>query len=198
MIKKDLTCMFKTHIFNFDKDKEERETIMSNLSELKLQIELVPKGCWGTNLRKVCDDRDWNIISRYVREQKGNTCEVCGWKEDRKNRKYTHCHEVWDYNHETKVQSLVKLECLCPDCHAVHHWGHSQMIGRDIDALTKHAIKVNYGIEITNTLDIESVVKEESVLYIWNEHISFSYIIWRGRSRMTWTTDFKGIVKNES
>jgi len=167
---------------------------MSNLSELKLQIELVPRSCWGTNLRKVCDDSDWNIISRYVRELSGYTCELCGWEEDRESRKYTHCHEVWDYNLETNVQSLKKFECLCPDCHAVHHWGHSQLIGRDMDALTKHAIKVNYGVEITNKVDIYSVVEEESLLEIWNEHLSCSFDTFHERSHQEWATDFKGII----
>lgn len=147
---------------------------------MKLKIELVPKPLWGINLRRVFGETDWNVLSRSVRGNKGFKCEICGWEEDRKNRKYTHCHEVWKYDDENKVQSLERFECLCPDCHAVHHWGHSKVTGRDMDALQGHAMAVN------------NCTKEE-----WEEHIQEETFMWHVRSVEEWVTEgFEDIIND--
>jgi predicted HNH restriction endonuclease len=140
---------------------------------MKLEIELVPRQCWGINIRKMLG-KDWETISKRVRRDHNYTCQICGWEEDRKNGKYTHCHEVWDYDDDNDIQRLTGFECLCPNCHAVHHWGHSKSIGRDMAALKEHAIAVNG-------------CSEED----WDVHILEQSEIWsiRSYSDRDWTTE---------
>ncbi len=34
-----------------------------------------------------------------------------------------HCHEIWEYDDERKVQKLVGYKILCERCHLAHHLG---------------------------------------------------------------------------
>jgi len=140
---------------------------------MKLELELVPKTAWYSNLRKHMSKSEWTKLSRKIRNAKDRTCELCGWKEN--NGKWTECHEVWSYDDNTYIQKLERFICLCPTCHHVKHWGLSNIIGRDMAALTVHAIDIN-----------QISVKE------WIEHIKSATDTWNHRSQHNWNTIIDG------
>lgn len=160
---------------------------MMYILSMKLRIELVPRTSWYNNLRKKIDPTDWKLISGYVRDMNDRTCEICGWKEADHPGEYTHCHEVWRYEGDGEhqllldgcehVQVLDRFECVCPTCHSVHHIGHSQIIGKDIGKLRKHAMKVN------NCSGDEWLVYEAACWATW-------YL----RSKVQWEVDIVGII----
>lgn len=143
---------------------------------MKLELHLVPQSCFYSNLRKVLKS-NWTQLSKDIRGKADLTCQICGWRQGHSSpvlgRRYTELHEVWEYDEEKKVQKLVEFECLCPACHAVHHWGYSQVSGKDMDFLMYHACHVN------------GCSKSE-----FTQHLIESKEIWERRSFLSWKTDF--------
>jgi hypothetical protein len=136
---------------------------------MKLELHLVPKTSYYENLRNKLG-RDWSVLSKSIRDSKQFTCELCGWKQV--PGKYTHLHELWEYDEETKTQKLVGFECVCPDCHAVHHWMHSELSGCNMDFLMRHACRINCCTESE-----------------FRQHIEDALSVWRKRSEIIWTID---------
>lgn len=109
----------------------------------KLTVELVPRTCFGSNVRTLFANKYWDKLRKQSYEKAGHKCEICG--ATGKEQGYRHnveCHEIWDYNDETKVQKLVGLISLCPKCHQVKHFGRASAIGKQPEAF-KHMEKVN-------------------------------------------------------
>lgn len=102
-----------------------------------LKIELVPDGCWHSNLRSVLTVEQWNIIKAKARKNAGGKCSVCGRK--------TNCldaHERWSYDEKKGIQKLVGIVAVCKDCHSVIHIGRTAVAG-DIERAENHYMKVN-------------------------------------------------------
>ncbi len=140
---------------------------------MKLELHLVPESSFASNLRKQLGAR-WSALSRRIRGEHDWKCQLCGWKENRPSSLFTHLHEVWEYNDDTHVQKLTGFECVCPDCHAVHHWGRSQISRKDMDVLTKHACRVN------NCTEAE-----------WDKHVEEASALWNTRSGHQWKIEME-------
>jgi len=153
--------------------EELKETLKKPEEELKfvLEVHLVPEKSFGANLRTKMGS-SWSKLSRNIRDRHQRTCDICGWKEDAQRKKYTHLHEVWHYDDENHVQTLAEFECVCPTCHAVHHWGYSQLRGMNMKKLTEHACRIN------------GCTREE-----WKTHVDESRKKWQERSTHEWTVD---------
>ena len=104
---------------------------------MKLNFELVPDGCWYSNLRSILSKSDWEIIKASVRKKADGKCSICGAK-----AKVLHAHEVWSYDEKNAVQKLEKVIAVCPDCHSVIHIGFTQLKG-DEKRAEEHFMKVN-------------------------------------------------------
>lgn len=140
---------------------------------MKLGLHLIPKTSFSLNLRNTLNPRQWSRLSRKIRREHNFTCQFCGSKEDRSRRWYTHLHEIWQFDNKTGVQKLVGFECLCPDCHHIHHWSFSEYKGYDLKALLKHACSVN------------NCSQEE-----FKRHIHEERRKWLERSQRKWTLDY--------
>jgi hypothetical protein len=141
--------------------------------EMKLNLQLVPQSAFCKNLRNKVGQSRWSSLSKQIRASNHFTCQLCGTKENRKIKLYTHLHEVWEYDDDKLIQKLAGFECLCPTCHAVHHWGLSQLRGMDMDMLVRHACKVN------------NCTKDEFM-----KHVYESFDLWRKRSiEINWELD---------
>ena len=104
-----------------------------------LTVELVPSTSWGANLRSELPKKDWDNLRKAQYANAGYRCEICGGK----GRKHpVECHETWDYNDETHIQTLTGLIALCPSCHRVKHLGFAFVKGRGQEAIA-HLMKVN-------------------------------------------------------
>lgn len=137
---------------------------------LKLEIELVPETCFGTNLRARMSQKQWDKHRKEVIAKVGGVCEVCG--SDRK----LHCHEKWQYDDKAHVQKLIGFGVLCAMCHYVCHFGLAEGIAArgklDLDAVIEHFCAVN---------DVSRKFFEGHRDMAYSTHIS--------RSRREWTTD---------
>ena len=140
----------------------------------KLQIELVPNGCWYTNVRSNVTKKQWDIIRKDAYRKAGYHCEICGGVGARHP---VECHEVWSYDIPTTIQKLEKLEALCPLCHEVKHFGFASERGFRKRALTRFA-KIN-GICLEEAEEIIHAVFQQ----------------WEERSLLNWTLDITLLKK---
>ena len=135
---------------------------------MKLTIELVPKTAWFTNLRSLVSKEQWDKIRNQVYWKAGYKCEVCGGK----GRKWpVECHEIWQYDDDNNVQTLIGLIALCPSCHKVKHAGLAKIQG-DEELVIEQLMKVN------------EMTKKEAMTYIEE-----AFEVWRQRSVSQWEVD---------
>ena len=107
--------------------------------EPKLTIELVPSGQWEDNLRSHLSPAKWNALRTCCYQRALHRCEVCNGVG---HKHPVECHEIWDYNDETRVQKLLGLIALCPQCHQVKHIGLAAIKGKFAQAIGQ-LMKVN-------------------------------------------------------
>ena len=114
-------------------------SLLAQHSKLKLQIELVPDGCWFSNVRSNVSARDWDTIRKQVYLEAGYRCEICGGVGAKHP---VECHEVWSYDDNIKIQKLELFQALCPPCHEVKHFGFASVRGFRDRALNQF-MKIN-------------------------------------------------------
>lgn len=134
----------------------------------KLAVELVPKTCWFTNVRSNVSKADWDRLKKITAGAADNRCEICNgigpkWPVE--------CHEIWHYDDQAHVQTLVRLQALCPSCHEVKHVGLAQVRGR-----MRHAIG---HLQTVNGWDLDQTAS----------HIAQAFNRWAERSCHEWTLD---------
>ena len=122
---------------------------------MRLEIELVPKTAWFTNLRSHLSKSDWDIVRKKCYAKANYKCEICGGKG---SKHPVECHEKWDFSGGNV--KLIGLIALCPSCHEVKHIGLAGVRGRGEVAL-QHLMKVN---NISHD-DAVKYVKEAFCLY---------------------------------
>lgn len=103
----------------------------------KLNFELVPDGCWYSNLRSILSKRQWDFLRADAKERSGGKCMICGKKTERLD-----AHEVWSYDQDNAVQKLEDIIAVCKDCHSVIHIGYTQLKGNE-ERAEKHFMAVN-------------------------------------------------------
>ncbi len=145
----------------------------------KLTFELVPDGCWYSNLRAILKPSQWNLIKKLSKQNAGGKCAICGKKTDR-----LETHERWFYDTETGTQKLVDIISVCKDCHSVIHIGRTQLLGNE-ERAEKHFMKVNgcsyadYRAELGKANDLHRELNKVSewlldISYL-NEFLTISY-----------------------
>ena len=104
---------------------------------MKLDFELIPDGCWRSNLRSVLPKKLWDAVRRDAYARANGKCMICGRKATR-----LEAHERWSYDEERGVQKLEDVIAVCHACHSVIHIGRTQLVG-DEDAAIDHFCRVN-------------------------------------------------------
>ncbi|MBQ8323053.1 MAG: HNH endonuclease [Clostridia bacterium] len=107
------------------------------MKEYKLKFELVPDGCWYTNLRSALPPAVWDKVRRDAYARASGKCTVCGRKTAR-----LEAHERWSYDEKNAVQKLETVIALCKNCHEVTHISRTQLVGRGGEAM-EWFMKVN-------------------------------------------------------
>lgn len=105
--------------------------------EYKLNFEMVPDGCWYSNLRSLISPRQWDALRKKAYARADGRCMICGAPSKR-----LEAHERWEYDEENAVQRLKDIIAVCPACHAAIHIGRTQLKG-DARAAEEHFMKVN-------------------------------------------------------
>ena len=106
------------------------------MKKYKLTFQLVPDGCWYTNLRSALPREAWDKIRKKAYARAGGRCMICG-KAGR-----LEAHEVWEYDDEKHIQKLADVIAVCPACHEAIHIGRTALIGREKEAQA-HFMAVN-------------------------------------------------------
>ena len=102
-----------------------------------LKIELVPDGCWYSNLRTLLSEKQWEFLKEDAKCRAGGKCSVCG-----KKTTVLDAHERWSYDENKGVQKLEDIVAVCKDCHSVIHIGRTYLKG-DAEKAENHYMKVN-------------------------------------------------------
>lgn len=104
---------------------------------MKLDFELVPDGCWYSNLRTLLPPGGWDVVRKKAYARAGGRCMICGAPARR-----LEAHERWSYDEANAVQKLEDVVAVCHACHEVIHIGRTQLAGREREA-ADHFMKVN-------------------------------------------------------
>lgn len=137
-----------------------------------LHIELVPTTSWGDNLRSRLSKADWDRVRKHTYRRANYRCEICGGAGFQQGYNWpVECHEVWGYDDDQHVQTLVRLIALCPRCHLVKHIGRAQQVGKFDEAMGQ--------LRAVNGWDVDSA----------KAHIREAFRVWQERSRHQWTLD---------
>ena len=139
--------------------------------ELKLKIELVPRGEWYKNLRKQVKQSVWDKIRKKAYADAGHKCSICGTK-GRLN-----CHEIWDYNDDTQVQTLMGFTAVCNMCHHVHHLGLARILARQG--------KINFDDVVNHFLSVNECDRE-----MYDKHEAQAFALWQERSQHSWKQEY--------
>lgn len=155
---------------------EEDKIFLSQHKNLKLQIELVPRSCFFSNIRSVLKKSQWDKIRNGIYSNASYRCQICGGQG---TKHPVECHEVWIYEDETLIQRLEHFQAICPLCHEVKHLGLAGIRGNYVRA-TNRFIEVNEIDEDTANYIIEAVFKQ-----------------WRIRSKQKWKFDIERLNEFE-
>ena len=78
---------------------------------------------------------EWDSIRHHVYTKYDHTCPHCSAPADRAN-------VLWDYNMNTRIQSLVGIEATCPQCGLASHYQAFKTDMTD-DMVPQHLMQVN-------------------------------------------------------
>jgi hypothetical protein len=137
------------------------------LTKLILELDLIPATCWFSNVRTVLSKTQWTILSRQVRSQAYDICQICQSSKELP----LHCHEMWEYDETLSVQKLVGMIALCKSCHQVKHFGLACLQGQT-DKAFRHFVKINKLSRPVARAEIEKAFR-----------------VWEKRSQREWALD---------
>ena len=135
------------------------------MKELKLTIDLLPKGAWGNDFSRTLSQKDWDTIRNKCYQKANYKCEICGYKTNELD-----AHEVWDFDIKTKTQTLKNIIALCSRCHGVKHLRNSQRLGFGENA-KKHFMKVNKVGELefaSHLTKAQMIFDERNKIFRWH------------------------------
>jgi len=140
------------------------------MKDLKLEIDLIPKGAWGSSLSKQLPKADWDILRQYAYSRAKGKCSICGYHTNDLD-----AHEVWNFDRRNKTQTLKDIVALCTRCHGVKHFRNSERLGYGQNA-KRHFMKINNCSELIfanhcfeSMLDYEA----NNDIYRWNTKVDF-------------------------
>lgn len=140
-----------------------------------LFVDMIPSTSWYVNVRSAVSPTDWYRVSQMVRRRAHWTCEACGFVADETARLLMDAHERFAYDEASGVQRLVRLICLCADCHGATHYGHSASIGE--------AATVLHHLQLVTGMTADQA----------EAHLRDAYELWQRRSAIQWTVDLSVI-----
>jgi hypothetical protein len=156
----------------------------------RLTVELVPRTAWWTNVRSNVTRAEWEKCKTYAKAQSHfpgrpdlPTCLICGSNGTTQGRRHrVEADEIWDYDDDHQLQTLVGIRPLCPMCHSVKHLGRTRQVSSPEQwaRVIEHIEWVN-GREWTET-------------YL-EDYLEIVFAIWEARSQMEWRLDISFLTR---
>lgn len=134
------------------------------MENLKLTIEMLPRGAWNNDFSKTLPQKEWDILRNACYKRAKNTCQICGFKTNDLD-----AHEIWEFNIEKKTQTLKDILGICSRCHGVKHFRNSVRLGYEKQA-KQHFISVNSCSELdyaTHLSKVQMDFEELNKIYRW-------------------------------
>ena len=134
------------------------------MTNFKLTIEILPKGAWNNDFSKTLPKKQWDILRNICYVRANHKCSICGYETENLD-----AHELWDFNTETKTQTLIDIIALCSKCHGVKHIRNSQRLGYGEEA-KQHFMKVNNCSELEFAMHLTKAqmdFEERNKIYRW-------------------------------
>ena len=137
----------------------------------RLHVELVPRTCFFSNLRSNLPGKVWQQLRKDCFDLAGHRCEICGEDDSRRSLE---CHEIWAYDDDAHVQSLVGLVALCRNCHRVKHMALARHMGWEYQA-EQHFMRVNGWNRIRTMAYLEEVFElfEQRSAHPWQLDVTW-------------------------
>lgn len=134
------------------------------MKNLKLMIELLPKGAWNNDFSKTLPKQEWDTVRNFCYKKANHKCQICGFETDDLD-----AHEVWEFNVKNKTQTLKDIIGICSKCHGVKHIRNSQRLGYG-EETKRHFMKVNNCTEIEYASYLTQAIidfEELNKIYRW-------------------------------
>ena len=140
------------------------------MPEFKLKFEIVPDGCWYSNLRTALPKKVWDVVRKDAYARANGKCMICARPASR-----LEAHERWSYDEQKGIQKLEDVIAVCHACHSVIHIGRTQLLG-DEDKAIAHFCRVNkcgYSDYIKELGKANEEHKRRNLVSEWGLDISF-------------------------
>lgn len=134
------------------------------MKDLKLTIDLLPKGAWNNDLSKTLSKKDWDTLREFCYKKAQGKCQICGAQTNDLD-----AHEVWEFNIKDKTQTLKDIVAICTKCHGVKHFKNSSRLGFAQSA-KQHFMRVNNSSEIEFASHLTKAIldyEELNKIYRW-------------------------------
>ncbi len=134
------------------------------MSELKLTIDMLPKGAWNNDLSRTLPKKDWDTLREHCYKKANKKCQICGYETDELD-----AHEIWEFNKTNQTQTLKDIIGICTKCHGVKHFRNSIRLGYGNQAKA-HFLHINKcsEMEFANHLNKSLIEYEElNKVYRW-------------------------------
>ena len=134
------------------------------MKNLKLTIEMLPKGAWNNDFSKTLPKKEWDIVRNNCYKRANHKCQICGFETDNLD-----AHEVWKFDTKKKTQTLKDIIGICSKCHGVKHIRNSQRLGYG-EETKKHFINVNKCSELdyaSHLTQAQMDFEEQNKIYRW-------------------------------
>ena len=131
---------------------------------LKLTIDLLPKGAWNNDFSKTLPKKEWDVLRNHCYKRANHKCQICGFKTDNLD-----AHEVWSFDINSKTQTLKDIIAICSKCHGVKHIRNSQRLGFE-EETKRHFMKVNNCSELdyaSSLAQAQMKFEELNKIYRW-------------------------------
>jgi hypothetical protein len=113
----------------------------SPVGHIRMRADALPSNVFGSNVRGIARESEWDRIRLAVSARAGKHCEICGGESFGPKRRVQHpdCHEIWRFElRETGiVQVLAGLIALCKKCHNTQHVGRALDLEEVKEVLTE-------------------------------------------------------------
>jgi len=109
------------------------------IKKSKFGFELVPDGCWHSNLRYYLPPEAWDVVRKDAYARAHGKCMICG------AAGRLEAHERWSYRaleNGAGVQRLEGVIAVCRACHEVIHINRTFLNDGDKRA-SEHFMKIN-------------------------------------------------------
>lgn len=152
---------------------ESRGSLAFYLNHAPQRSAYLKRSDWFSSLRADVKDADWDLVKAKTFQNAGHQCEICRGRGDGHP---VECHELWRFDYQTQVQTLIGTMSLCPKCHATTHFGLAHANGVGLDT-RKHLCSVHGW--------------DEDVA---DRHIAMALGEWKRRSRVRWSVDARWLI----